>query len=152
MPESKTFFEKLLKEAIKKLCSKFGWSMTMKSCWYHVPTLPALAWNRQKNARIQLHFWGGETAEIKISYQNPLKDAIKKQCSKIGWPTAIGNLWNRVPKLGTWALEDEDAAAEDETKYGSKSRISQVNNLGTITNFVMHLTAFCLDMRDLYYR
>ena len=44
-----------------------------------------------------------------------------------------GSLCNRVPKFGTWVLDDdakETAAAESETTYGLKYQNSQVHNYG----------------------
>ena len=100
--------------------------------WKHVETMYL---KNSKNAKIQQISLRGEMAEIKIFFKNSLKDAIKKLCSKFGWPAMIGSLWNCVPSLGTWSL-DVDAAAE-ETIYGSTSQISQVHNFGTNENFTM---------------
>ena len=56
-----------------------------------------------------------------------MKKAIKKPCSKFGWPTMMESCWNRVPKLVKLACDEE--SEETETIYGSKSPISRAINL-----------------------
>ena len=55
-------------------------------------------------------------AEIIILFENSLKNAIRKLCSKFGWFTIIESLWNRVSKLATWLLEEEDNDDDAEDK------------------------------------
>ena len=88
----------ILKKLAEEECKKsYKPNMVELQWWEHVETM-YLPKKRHKRKNSTTIFEGGKWPK-QICLQKSLKDAIKKLCSRFGWPMMIANCWNHVPTL-----------------------------------------------------